>query len=139
MRNLFLFLFLALIAFPASACRKAFEPNENSLSSYSSIFIGEVTGIHLEDYEAYLLKKPNFVYVTSSTPGFQADLVISEVLRGEDKSSTAKLRMGGCMVRVPELKQKGIFFVLKGGNTSVAILANDPKYAHWLSLLKPGK
>ncbi len=139
MRNFFLFLFLAVIAFPASACKKAFVPNEKSLSSYSSIFIGEVTGIHLVDYEAYLLKRPGSLYVTSSTPGFETDLVIAEVLRGEVKSSSAKLTMGGCLVQVPALKQKGIFFVPKGSKTSVAILDNNPKYTHWLSLLRPGK
>jgi hypothetical protein len=138
MRNLFLLLCLAFIAFPASACRRP-TPNANSLSSYSSIFIAEVVGIHLVDYESALLKKPNLISIANNTPSFQTNLVIDEVLRGEVKSSSAKLTLGGCLVQVPELKQKGIFFVRQDGKTSVAILDNDPKYAYWLSLLKPGK
>lgn len=146
-RRALLLLGLLGLASSASACRLSLEPDRHPLGSYRAIFIGEVTGIRLIDYERFVTTANDsdasdddaavldHVYVTSSTPQFEARVHVLETFRG-DASEIETLTLGGCAVPIPALRSEGLFFQLEPGSASVYVPAGSEAFDTWLRAAK---
>lgn len=104
---------LAILPGVALACMIPMTISED-LSVYDRIFVGEITGIHLESYEAAKLRCENpadfYCFGSDSTPRFAIDVVVWQPIRGI-VAKRETLKLGGCGVPLPSPLQFGVFFV----------------------------
>lgn len=122
-----------LMTQPVGACGQRTLPTDD-FSQYATIFEGEVTGIHLTEYEQFKLREKSAVardlsddeelskpmLVTSSTGEYAVFVAVERVISGSP-AQVMRLQISGCMVGVPSLKDKGLFFVLPNERVAVAI------------------
>ena len=111
-------------------------PNTEDLGRYSEIRVVEVTGVRLTEYEAYQLMrrgvrpwpKPQgdleFVYPTSSTPGFEVQALVDRTIKGP-AAPTARFTLGGCAVEQPKLHERGVVFVEPGTGYGLAVWQSE--------------
>jgi len=134
------------VAAPALACRGNSQvPPHGGAAGYEVLAV-EVTGVHLTSYEWYRAttlklqpwpEKPDgdeWIYPTRSTPGFSVHVLVH--------SSTAdsgpilrEVSLGGCGVRVPTLKERGLLFLAPGGSVGVVWSDRKSEYHRWLEEL----
>jgi hypothetical protein len=138
--SLFLLVLGALTSFSAAACHRI-SPNSDALDGYSVIFLGTITGIHLDGYEAQLLGKVGKSVVgqtltlTDGSSPVSVTAVPTESVRGIAKAP-AVLRLVGCTTALPALKERGLFFVNSGGESAITVWESNPQeFAHWLNQL----
>jgi hypothetical protein len=131
----------------AVACRGNDDPVSEDLSEYSAVFLGEVTGIHLTDYEAFRARKhPDgklndeeiMDHVLVNNLDFEIRVLVDREFIGLSKGVEVVL-LGGCSVEQPKLKERGVFFVRPRPNNSIAVLESEPDFEHWLSVVTAGK
>ena len=142
-RSISLALFLSTVFFSAAAgaCQRM-VPTLDALDDYAAIFIGHITGIHLEGYENRLLGKPDLadpelgaLTITNGASPVGIRTVVSHEIRGP-ASGAIELQLAGCTFDVPRLRERGIFFVLPGGKSVVAVWKDDQAaYNTWLARL----
>ena len=135
---------LALLAIsPALACHRDY-PDLESLEKYSAIFLGNVTGIHLDDYENRLLGQPDGLVagteftIVDGSGAVTVDVVILSSFRGKPPHSIA-VRLVGCTAPLPQLKQSAVFFLLPDGTSAVTIWDSNDAFAPTLSRLEKSK
>jgi len=147
LRNLQLLIVLALLPLgETAACLRPYTPAVYEPSDFSAIFLGEITGVYLTAYESHRLDElhpedieasddpfANF-FPTSSTASFDVNAIVLETYRGFPGKSGTYL-LGGCRVRVPELKSMALFFVTHDGDT-VTVPQESEDFDHWLDVAK---
>jgi hypothetical protein len=132
---------VALLPSAAQACRRM-GPSIEALDQYTAVVLGRVTGVHLEGYETRLLGKPDLmdpqlgaVSITNGASPVGIRVAVTQTLRGS-ASGALELRLAGCTIDTPELKERGIFFMLPSGDfTVVAWERNSEQFASWLDEL----
>lgn len=133
--------FLALLALPAQACQRI-TPDRTPLEDYGSVFLGRVTGIHLVGYESSLAREPD-AYVEgvggiNVTDG-SATVVVNAVPLGVHHGEPAKpveVRLVGCSAPLPNLKERGLFFVHADSGSAVTVWESDEElFTYWLDRL----
>jgi hypothetical protein len=97
-------------------------PETIEADTYSAIFIGEVTGIHLRDYETHLLGKDERILM-DGIGNVLISVVVERLLDG--KTNQAIEVNVGTKSRVPELKEKGLFLLPKGSKFALVIWSSD--------------
>ena len=135
------FLGAAVLPATADACQRM-EPSAETLDGYESVFVGRVTGLHLEGYENRLLSKPDLVdpelgalTITNGASLVSVRVAVSRSIRGPS-SGAVELRLAGCTFDLPQLRDSGIFFVHPGGASTVVTWERDQAaYNAWLSRL----
>jgi hypothetical protein len=130
----------SLTSFSADACHRI-SPDPKSLDQYSAVFLGAVTGIHLDGYESRLLGKPDSVTdgqaitLTDGSSPVSVTTVATQFVRGAPKAALT-LRLVGCTNFLPALRERGLFFVNPDGTSAVTVWESSPKeFAHWLEQL----
>ena len=133
---------LALPSAQSLACRRI-TPNQDSIDTYSSVFLGRVTGIHLSGYENSLISKPDG-YI-EGIGGFNitdgsASVVITTVplkVHHGSPGKVAEIELVGCTSPLPSLKDRGLFFVNPESRSAVTVWESDTKsFQYWLEYLK---
>ncbi|MGO4223652.1 hypothetical protein AB4Y64_17595 [Lysobacter sp. TAF61] len=114
-------------------------PEIEDTGRYSEIRVVEVTGVQLTEYEDYQLMrrgvrpwpKPQggieFVYPTSSTPGFEVQALVDRTIKGP-ATPTARFTLGGCGVEPPKLHDRGVIFVEPGTGYAVAVWQSEGEH-----------
>jgi hypothetical protein len=138
--RIFLLVLGALASFSAAACHRV-SPNPKALDGYSVIFLGTITGIHLDGYEAKLLGKPDKSFagqtltITNGSSPVSVTAVPTELFRRTAKAP-AVLQLVGCTIALPALKERGLFFVKSDGVSAITVWESSPQeFAHWLNQL----
>lgn len=134
-------LLAGLLPLPGSACQRT-SPTDYGLDEYEAVFVGRVTGIHLEGYENGLLAKPDLVdpelgaiTVTNGASPVNVRVAVTEPIRGT-AAAAMDLDLAGCTFDLPELRERGIFFVLADKISTVVVWERDkPEYVEWLRRL----
>ena len=128
---LVMFLTAALAASPAYPCFKV-SPDGEHLDKYSSVFIGEVTGIRRDGRENELLGRPDIcahelcMTITDGASPTTVFAVPTTVARGNAKG-VQSLSLVGCTFTLPKLGEQGIFFVNAGSTSAITIWESDKK------------
>ena len=125
----------------ADACRRM-TPNTEALEQYTSVFVGRVTGLHLKGYENRLLGKPDLidpelgpVTITNGASPVSVNVAVTQLVRGP-ASGAVELSLAGCTFELPQLRDRGIFFVQPDGAFAVVIWERDQAaFNAWLSRL----
>lgn len=136
-----LFSLLIAVSLDAAACHKV-SPNPDWTKEYSSVFLGTVTGIHLDGFEQRLLTEHHgriydqfFSFLDGSSP-VSVDVVSTNVVSGK-ATSKMTLRLVGCTTSLPSLKERGIFFVREAGQSAVTVWESDTKpFNYWFEKLQ---
>jgi hypothetical protein len=130
----------SLASFSAAACHRI-SPDPKSLDQYSAVFLGAVTGIHLDGYESRLLGKPDGVIdaqaiiLTDGSSPMSVTTVATQSVRGASKTALT-LRLVGCTNSLPALRERGLFFVNPDGVSAVTAWESNPQeFAYWLQQL----
>jgi hypothetical protein len=127
-------------SFPAHACQRM-APSTVAPEGYSAVFIARVTGVHLVGYENGVLSTPDLVdpalgplSIRNGASPVTIRVAITQSIRGL-MSGALELRLAGCTLSPPALREKAIFFVQPGGNAAIWVSPEDPAYAAWLARL----
>lgn len=98
-------------------------PDEN-FNKYLQIFIGEITGVHLVDYEKKRLedlsRDGNQKFIADSTQSHDLTLVVTKIFIGKP-DRLLNLRVEGCGIVTPNPKMFGVFFIDKERNLVIPI------------------
>ena len=137
---LLLLVLSSFASFGAAACHRI-SPDSKALDRYSAVFLGVVTGIHLEGYENRLLGKPdvsfgdqNITLIDGSSP-VSVTTVSTQSIRGAPNTALT-LRLVGCTTSLPALRERGLFFVNSDGTSAVTVWqSSSQEFAHWLKQL----
>ncbi len=141
--------FLALLAVAlaphaAKACRDMI-PDMDSLESYESIFLGEISGVRLREYEDRRLGQPGTcepdpvdgiecIGAISGSPGVSLFVIPTKVIRGK-VVGVQELQQAGCVRTNVRLKEEAIFFVNPGGSAVIVWRSRLHDYAEVLGRL----
>lgn len=125
----------------ATACHRM-APTPEALDQYQSVFLGSITGIHLKGYENKLLGKPDLVgpqlgaiVITDGSAPVDVHVAVTQPIRG-NASGAVELSLAGCTYDLPQLKDRGIFFVLPDGEVAAVAWESDSVvFGSWLSRL----
>lgn len=129
-RKILLGVLLATVAAPAHACLgDPRAPLDSDIERYPLVVDVTVTGVHLSEFESYVLQERGFeesecgrepvqdgpgtpmcIYVISSTPEFDVRTLVDHAWKGE-AAPTLQVTLGGCNVREPSLRSRGLVFV----------------------------
>ena len=137
---LVLFIATALLSVPAFACRNV-EPTA-ALDQYSSVFVGRVTGLHLEGYENHLLGVPDVVdpklgdiRISNGASPVRLRVAVLQRISGP-ADGAVDLRLAGCTFDLPDLKDRGVFFIRPDGVATVVVWERDQaRFQQWLARL----
>ena len=103
------------------ACPALTRPFQD-LDKYENIFIGEVVGVHLTEYQHEMIKglreDENYRFWSDSTLEHTVTVLPQRLKKGR-ASEVETLTISGCGVPIPSLRMKGLFFVQKDGRTHV--------------------
>jgi len=96
------------------ACLPDTKPSLN-FEEYESIFIGQVVGVHLNEYQdktiiALREGKDYASFAGASTPEYTVTVIPYRLYKGH-ASEVETLKISGCDVSVPTTLQRGIFFI----------------------------
>ena len=129
-----------LASFDAAACHRI-SPDAKALNSYSAIFLGVVTGIHLDGYENRLLGKPDGfidgegITITDGSSPVSVTAVSINSVRGSS-NNVVTLRLVGCTTALPALREQGLFFVNSDGKSAVTVWqSNSSEFTDMLKQL----
>lgn len=133
--------FLALLALPAQACHRI-TPDQTPLEEYESVFLGRVTGVHLVGYESSLAGEQNAnidgvggINVSDGSAPVVVKAVPLSVHHGEP-AKPVEVRIVGCTAPLPNLKERGLFFVHPDSGSAVTVWESDEElFTHWLDRL----
>ena len=130
----------ALLPGVADACRRM-APSADALEQYSAIFVGRVTGLHLVGYENGLIGNPDLldptlgaITITNGANPVALRVAVTQPIRSA--SGALELGLAGCTFDVPDLKDRGIFFVQPDGESALVVWEQDQSsYKQWLKQL----
>jgi hypothetical protein len=137
------------IAPNALACRIGRAANPAQLERYSSIYLVEVTGLHLTGYErSRLIDSGSIVLppapapelervksIVNYTQPFRVNALVERVVKGP-AHPTISAQLGGCFVKMPTLKTRGLIFIESGTGDALGIWEDRPEaYANALRAL----
>ena len=96
------------------ACLPDKKPTLN-FEEYESIFIGQVVGIHLNEYQDKTISalregKDHASFPAGSTPEYTVTVIPHRLFKGH-ASEVEILKIYGCDVSVPSTLQRGVFFI----------------------------
>ena len=131
---------LSVLSTPAFGCHPI-TPHRAPMESYDAVFLGQVTGIHLVGYENSLIGEPD-AYVdgrgltlTDGSAPVMVNAVPTKVHHG-DPGRSVELRLVGCTAPLPELKERGIFFINPGTTSAVTVWESDEEaFLYWIERL----
>ncbi|MEO7936746.1 MAG: hypothetical protein ABIR27_10855 [Dokdonella sp.] len=132
MRWLFsLFLLLPTFDVEGSSIRRLSD--DFQADAYQAIFSGEVTGIHLTNYETQLLgnEKDQLILGLDEIGNFALNVVVDEVFDGEIDPAI-QVDIAGTF-RVPKLGETGLFLLPKNSKFSQVIWSDDVRYARFMA------
>jgi hypothetical protein len=130
----------------AFGCSRAYTPDVYEDTDFVGVFLGEVSGVRLTAYEDFRLAQlqPRQVngsddeltgfYPISATPQFEANTIVLERFVGTGKS-VETLLLGGCLVPIPPLKARGLFFITLDGSV-VPVFQSSSSFDRWLTYAK---
>ena len=129
---------LLVIATPSYACIAKTLPNLNKPDQYTQIFIGQVTGVVLTEYEK--LRKESIEngsdkkWFSDLTLNHQVNTILSKSLKGKTEILTTH-NITGCAVVVPSPGMYGLFFIDKSGRV-ISIYENEGElyYEHLIKV-----
>lgn len=131
---------LSLVSTAALACHRI-TPHRAPVESHDAVFLGRVTGIHLVGYENSLIGEPDAyvdgrgVTLTDGSAPVMVNAVPLKIHHGESGGSV-ELRLVGCTAPLPELKERGIFFINSGTTSAVTVWESDEEAFHyWIDRL----
>ncbi len=108
--------------------------------NYETIFVGQVTGVHLFEYQSMMIegyrKDPDFSVWTDTTLQLKVTILPKIIRKGKAKELEI-LNISGCGVLEPDVKQLGIFFIRQDGK--VDVVYNSESYLYEEYLLKLGR
>ena len=133
-------LLLAAFSAPSIACHRI-TPDRAPLDTYTAVFLGRVTGIHLLGYENALTGRPDgFIggepfNLADGSGTVEVSAVPSRVAQGNPAKSV-RVRLVGCTAPLPSLKERGLFFVNSEGGSAVTVWESDSEtFNRWLNRL----
>lgn len=96
------------------ACLPDTKPSLN-FEKYESIFIGQVVGIHLNEYQDKTVSalregKKHASFPGGTTPEYTVTVIPHRLYKG-DASEVETMKISGCDVTIPTTLQRGIFFI----------------------------
>lgn len=96
------------------ACTPNTKPSLN-FEEYESIFIGQVVGIHLHEYQDKTVSalregKDHASFPGGSTPEYTVTIIPHRLFKGQ-VFEVETLKISGCDVTIPAALQRGIFFI----------------------------
>lgn len=81
---------------------------------YESIYIGQVVGIHLNEYQDKTIRAlregKSFASFPDSTPEYTVTVIPHRLFKGR-AFEVEELKLFGCDVAVPNILERGIFFI----------------------------
>lgn len=128
---------LGVLTVPISwGCPAPTRPNADS--TYKTIVLAEVVGVHLTDYTAARLDQMKegraYAWPSDASPGYDVDLIAFETFAGSADKTLSLHVAAGCAVPTPELNQFGIFYVNEDGTAQV-VFQNHRDYRDRLEKL----
>jgi hypothetical protein len=109
------------------ACPAPVQPNADS--SYETIVLAEVVGVHLTDYTPERLQQIKegrlYAWPSDTSPGYDVDLIAFETFKGTTEKTLSLHVAAGCGVPTPDLNQFGIFYVNETGQARVVLQAHS--------------
>jgi hypothetical protein len=133
--------FLTLVASPVHACHRI-TPDRMPIEEYEAVFLGRVTGIHLVGYENSLAGEPDAhieglggINFTDGSAPVTVNAVPLSVHHGNPESRV-EVRLVGCTGSLPNLKDRGLFFVHAEAGSAVTVWESDKDmFVYWLERL----
>ena len=127
---LIFFIFSLSVSFSVSACIARILPDKD-FDKYQTIFIGEVTGVHLQEYQDMMVKglreKNGYSVFTDTTLEYEVTVLPQRLKKGS-VTETLKLKISGCGMLEPRVRQIGLFFIKPDGDVNV--LYNGESFAY---------
>ena len=114
--KILLILIFTLFTTPLYACKPLNLNKVLNFSNYSDIFIGEVTGVHLNEYEKIILEDVKAgrygPLPIKGSKDHTLHIVVTKTFTGNFNGKLV-LKTGGCNIMLPTLKERGIFLIDK--------------------------
>ena len=110
-----------------SACASRSLPDPKNLSNYKAVFTGQITGIHLRDYQKDIVgykTDRNWVSAYDYTLPYTLTVVREHQVHGSTPL-VEELVVTGCQVPEPKVRQFGLFFVSADGSDVIAIYDDE--------------
>jgi len=120
---------LLVVATPLQACIAKTLPDLNKLEQYTQIYIAQVTGVVLTDYQK--LRKESIengkdqYWFSDITLNHQVNAILSKSIKGKTEILTVH-NITGCAIGIPSTGMYGLFFVNKFGKV-IPIYENEGK------------
>jgi len=120
---------MLLVAPPLQACIAKTLPNLNKLEQYTQIYIAQISGVVLTDYQK--LRKESIengkdqYWFSDITLNHQVNAILSKSFKGKTEILTIH-NITGCAIGIPSPGMYGLFFVNKSGRT-IPIYENEGK------------
>jgi len=105
---------ILLLAYNFSlGCLPDKKPSLN-FEAYESIYLGQVVGVHLNEYQEQTLialrEGKEYASFPTTTPEYTVTVIPHRLYKGQ-AYEVETLKIFGCDVSVPETLQRGIFFI----------------------------
>jgi len=129
MFKLILMIIVLLTSEFSLGCLPDKKPSLN-FEEYESIYLGQVVGVHLNEYQEQTLialrKGKKYASFPSTTPEYTVTVIPHRLYKGQ-AYEVETLKIFGCDVSVPETLQRGIFFIQPDKEVFV-LYSNDYYY-----------
>ena len=123
-----------IVSVPLFACTARLLPSKD-FGKYESIYIAEVTGIRLTEYQKSrveeLRKKSDRSYYIGVTPEYELT-VLPQKLRKGKASEIEVVHVSGCGIREPKVREVAIFFVKPDGRADVLFNIESYNYEEYI-------
>lgn len=118
----------------AIACIARNLPDKN-FDKYETIFIGEVTGIRLTKYQDAMVKglrtEANYQLWTDTTQEYEITVLPQRLKKGS-ASEVEILKVSGCGILEPRVRQIGLFFIKSNGHVNVIYSGESYNYEDYI-------
>lgn len=120
-------LMIGLMPGVALGCAGRSLPDLKAIDSYKAVFVGQVTGIHLRDYQEDIVRSEtdkSWISVYDYTLPYTVTVVRQHQVRGSSALVEA-IVVAGCQVPEPRVRQFGLFFIPEDGGEVIAIYDDE--------------
>ena len=118
----------------AISCMGRILPDKD-FDTYETIFIGQVTGVHLSTYQDRMVtglrNDPGYNSWTDTTPEYEV-IVLPQRLKKGSASEIETLKISGCGILEPKVRQVGLFFIKSNGHVNVIYNGESFDYEDYL-------
>lgn len=130
-----IFFFVSLFSsMTAAACMGKVLPDKD-FDKYETIFIGEVTGVQLTTYQSRMVMglrtKETYQSWTDTTPEYEVTVLPRRLKKGS-AFEVEILKISGCGVLEPKVRQTGLFFIKPNGQVDVLYNIESYNYEDYL-------